>query len=90
MAYGLSEYSALGLGLMALSFSTLLKNVSQGYKLGKLARGLTKLSTANLEVHILVELVTLTMVNIWKEPIQCLLPPLLDCHRLAMRVRMLD
>jgi len=68
---------------MALSFASVLQNLSEGYQLGKLARSLNRLPKLKPEAQ--VELYVLAMVNIWKEPIQSLLPPLLDSHEMAMR-----
>ena len=85
MQYGLSEYSAVGLGFMAVAFASVLQNLSEGYKLGKLARSLNKSSRVLPEAQ--VEIYVLALVNIWKEPQQSLLPPLLDCHTMATRVR---
>merc|ERR1712194_62560 len=83
MKYGLSEYSAVGLGCMALSFASVLQNLSEGYKLGKCARSLNKSPKVIPEAR--VELYVISMVNVWKEPFQCVLPPLLDSHKMAMR-----
>ena len=75
MAHGLSEYSAVGLGFMALTFA-LLQDFSEGYRLGKLARSLNKSSKVIPKLQ--VDVTVLSVVNVWKEPIQSVLPPLLD------------
>ena len=84
MQYGLSKYSAVGLGFMALSFAGVLQNTAEGYTLGKLARSLNESPKVIPDVQ--VELYVLGMVNIWKIPIQSVLQPLLYSHKMAMRV----
>ena len=67
---------------MAICFAR--RNIAVGYQLGKVAVSLNKLpgcfsSDAAFNV--------VALVNIWKEPIQVLLPPLRDFHKIALKVR---
>lgn len=65
---------------MAICFAR--RNIAVGYQLGKVAVSLNKLpgcfsSDAAFNV--------VALVNIWKEPIQVLLPPLRDFHKIALK-----
>ena len=56
--------------------------MSQGYKLGKYALAVT--STKNMpEVYCMLY----GALNVWKEPIQAILPELLNAYKVGMEVR---
>jgi len=81
LQYGIHENSALGFCGLALAYTIVFKDVSEGYKLGKYALAIT--TNKNIPaVHM-----TLGMISIWKEPIQALLPELLNAYNMGLQVR---
>jgi len=79
LQYGIHENSALGFCGLALAYTIVFKDVSEGYKLGKYALAIT--TNKNIPaVHM-----TLGMISIWKEPIQALLPELLNAYNMGLQ-----
>lgn len=79
---GIHEQSALGFCGFALAYATVFQNVSEGYRLGKYALAVT--TDKNKPA---VYLTLYGMINIWKEPMQAVLPSLRDAHRIGLKVR---
>ncbi|KAL7539994.1 hypothetical protein ACHAXR_009783 [Thalassiosira sp. AJA248-18] len=80
MSHGRCAMSSTGLAGMAICFAR--RNVTIAYELGKVAMILNKSPECfSPEVTFYV----LAVVNVWKEPWQASLPPLLDSHKMAMK-----
>ena len=82
LKYGIYEKSAFGFCSYALAYATVFQDMSEGYYFGKYALALT--TNKNIpEVYAMLY----GGVNIWKEPIQAILPQLKDAHRVGKEVR---
>jgi len=79
LQYGMHEKSAFGFCSFALSYATVFKDMSKGYKLGKYALAIT--TSKNIpEVYLMLY----GGVNIWKEPVQAILPELTHAYKIGM------
>ena len=86
LEFGLHEYSSVGIAGMALSYYTVFADVDTAYKLGKVAVNVV-MSQGQVcfpEVSSIVH----GMVNIWREPLQAILPPLLESYKVAKAGKM--
>ena len=79
---GLNVYSSRAMAALAYAYTTILRNYNEGYKLGKIALALNKSPK-------LVGDISLGVVNVvfaFKEPIQALLPIILENYKIALKV----
>lgn len=82
ITHGRDCQSSFGLVTMALSIAR--HDMDVAYKLGKVVMKLH--NTPECFSPDAAYLVT-ACINIWKEPWQCMLPPLLECHKDCLKVR---
>lgn len=73
---------AFGLASYALSYATAFKDISEGYRMGKYALAITT-DKNRPEVYCTMY----GMVCIWKEPMQAILPELMNAYRVGMEVQ---
>ena len=83
---GLNVYSSTGMAGLAYAYTAMLRNYTEGYKLGKLAVALNKSPKLVGEISIVVA----SHVCVFKEPIQALLPTILENYKIALEVRQFD
>jgi len=90
LKYGIHEKSAFGFVTYALAYATVFKNMSEGYKLGKYALALT--AKKNFISRNIPEVYSMVYggVNIWKEPIQAVLPEIMNGYTIGMEVSMIS
>ncbi|KAL7548735.1 hypothetical protein ACHAWF_012024, partial [Thalassiosira exigua] len=77
--HGLHEKSAWGFCFYALAFATVFKDNSEAYRLGKYA-----LAVTNNKNMVMVYYGLYGVINIWKEPLQAILPELLKAYQVGM------
>ena len=82
LQYGIHEDSALGFCSLALAYATVFQNVSAGYKLGKYALAIT--TNKNIPA---VYCTLMGMISIWKEPVQAILPELMNAYKIGLKVK---
>lgn len=77
----------LGLVSVAISLVTVFSNFSEGYSIAK-----TCLSIAGSDKGVLCYVMTSAfgMINIWKEPIQAILPQLKDAYNMSLKYGLID
>jgi len=80
--HGINSYSALGMAGLAYSYIAVLRNYTDGYKLGKLALSLNK----SPKLVGIVSFAVTCFVCAFKEPIQALLPSILENSKIAFKV----
>ena len=78
LKYGLHEKSAFAFSSYALAYATVFRDMAEGYRLGKYALAMTSNSKTIPEVYSMMY----GAVNIWKEPIQAILPELLNAYKI--------
>ena len=71
---------------LAYAYTAMLRNYTEGYKLGKLALALNKSPKLVGEISIAVA----CHVCVFKEPIQALLPTILENYKIALKVTQFD
>ncbi len=81
LEFGLHEYSSVGIAGVALSYYTVFADVETAYKLGKVAVDMAK--SQGQTVFPEVSSIVYGMVNVWREPLQVVLPPLLESYKVA-------
>mmetsp|Transcript_21567 Transcript_21567/g.33365 ORF Transcript_21567/g.33365 Transcript_21567/m.33365 type:complete len:271 (+) Transcript_21567:747-1559(+) len=85
--FGWTKTSCVGLASLALSLVTVFSDFSEGYSLAK-----TSMSIAGSDKRVLCSIMTITygMINIWKEPIQAILPQLKDVYNMSLKYGLID
>eukprot|EP00804_Cyclotella_cryptica_P005749 CCRYP_000087-RD/>CCRYP_000087-RD protein AED:0.03 eAED:0.03 QI:330/1/1/1/0.87/0.77/9/489/1372 len=83
--HGLCVQSSLGFALTALAFVLVLKDISEGYRLGKFALSLVSSNSAFRVLLPEVYCIVYGIVSVWKEPMQVLLSPLLDAYKVCIK-----
>ncbi|KAK1736831.1 putative AAA ATPase [Skeletonema marinoi] len=85
--FGWTKTSCVGLASLALSLVTVFSDFSEGYSLAK-----TSISIAGSDKRVLCSIMTITygMINIWKEPIQAILPQLKDVYNMSLKYGLID
>eukprot|EP00984_Skeletonema_dohrnii_P003487 scaffold1177_cov117-Skeletonema_dohrnii-CCMP3373.AAC.3 len=85
--FGWTKTSCVGLASLALSLVTVFSDFSEGYSLAK-----TSMSVAGSDKRVLCSIMTITygMINIWKEPIQAILPQLKDVYNMSLKYGLID
>merc|ERR1712194_553103 len=81
LSHGLNLYSSTGIAVLGYAHTMVLRNYTEGYKLGKLAVTLNKSPKLVGEISLVVA----NGVCAFKEPIQALLPQILDNYRIAVK-----
>lgn len=81
LEFGLHEFSSVGIAGMALSYYTVFADVDTAYRLGKVAvnMAISQGQKSFPEVASIVH----GMVYVWREPLQAVLPPLLESYNTA-------
>ena len=76
-----------GLASLALSLVTVFSDFSEGYSMVK-----TSMSIAGSDKRVLCHITTTAygMINIWKEPIQAILPQLKDVYNMSLKHGLID
>eukprot|EP00984_Skeletonema_dohrnii_P001497 scaffold481_cov102-Skeletonema_dohrnii-CCMP3373.AAC.2 len=82
LQYGRTKTSCVGLASLALSLVTAFSNFSEGYSMGK-----TSMILAGSDKRLLCSSMHLVyaLVNIWKEPIQAILPQLKGIYNMSLK-----
>ena len=77
----------VGLVSVAISLVTVFSNFSEGYSIAK-----TSLSIAGSDKRVLCYIMVSAfgMINIWKEPIQAILPQLKDAYNMSLKYGLID
>mmetsp|Transcript_21568 Transcript_21568/g.33371 ORF Transcript_21568/g.33371 Transcript_21568/m.33371 type:complete len:271 (+) Transcript_21568:747-1559(+) len=85
--FGWTKTSCVGLASLALSLVTVFSDFSEGYSMVK-----TSMSIAGSDKRVLCSIMTITygMINIWKEPIQAILPQLKDVYNMSLKYGLID
>ena len=80
-------YCNTGLVSVAISLVTVFSNFSEGYSIAK-----TCLSIAGSDKRVLCYIMVSAfgMINIWKEPVQAILPQLKDAYSLSLKYGLID
>ena len=79
------EKSALGFCGLASAYANVFKDVSEGYRLGKYALAAIISKKSIPEVYAML----FGVLHVWKEPLQAILPQLIDGYKIGMEVRKL-
>lgn len=82
LQFGMHEKSAFGFSSFAMAYATAFKDMSQGYRLGKYALAITT-DRNTPEVYTMLY----GALNVWKEPIQAVLPQLMNAYKIGTEVR---
>eukprot|EP00985_Skeletonema_marinoi_P025868 scaffold19435_cov73-Skeletonema_marinoi.AAC.3 len=87
LQYGRAKTSCVGLASLALSLVTVFSDFSEGYSMVK-----TSMSIAGSDKRVLCYIKTTAygMINIWKEPIQAILPQLKDVYNMSLKHGLID
>eukprot|EP00984_Skeletonema_dohrnii_P030979 scaffold22928_cov157-Skeletonema_dohrnii-CCMP3373.AAC.1 len=87
LKYGWTKTSCVGLASLALSLVTVFSDFSEGYSLAKIS-----MSVAGSDKRVLCSIMTITygMINIWKEPIQAILPQMKDVYNMSLKYGLID
>mmetsp|Transcript_5605 Transcript_5605/g.9522 ORF Transcript_5605/g.9522 Transcript_5605/m.9522 type:complete len:438 (-) Transcript_5605:338-1651(-) len=85
--YGRAKTSCVGLASLALSLVTVFSDFSEGYSIAK-----TSMNIAGSDKRVLCYILTIMygMINIWKEPIQAILPQLKDVYNMSLKYGLID
>ncbi|KAL7552818.1 hypothetical protein ACHAWF_016069 [Thalassiosira exigua] len=81
ISHGLHELSGVAMAALSYAYTTVLKDYTEGHKLGKLAFMLNKEPKYTGDIAA----ATMDVTSIFKEPIQALLPSLLEAHKAAFK-----
>jgi hypothetical protein len=87
MDLSLCVYCNAGLASLALSLVTVFSDFSEGYSIAK-----TSMNIAGSDKRVLCYILTIMygMINIWKEPIQAILPQLKDVYNMSLKYGLID
>jgi len=81
-----SIFLYVGFASVALSFVTVFNDFSEGYSMAKIS-----LSIAGSDKRLSsISVTVFGMINIWKEPIQAILPQLKDAYNMSLKFGMID
>ena len=85
-------YCNIGFASTALSFVTVFSDFSLGYSLAKISVTLVGSDSRLLPTKAITDTINCAcgMVNIWKEPIQAILPQLKDAYSISFKYGMID
>mmetsp|Transcript_11010 Transcript_11010/g.16564 ORF Transcript_11010/g.16564 Transcript_11010/m.16564 type:complete len:384 (-) Transcript_11010:313-1464(-) len=85
--FGWTKTSCVGLASLALSLVTVFSNFSEGYSMGK-----TSMILAGSDKRLLCSIMyrVYALINIWKEPIQAILPHLKEIYNTSLKYGMID
>jgi predicted ATPase len=85
LEFGLHEFSSVGIAGMALSYYTVFADVDTAYQLGKVAVNMAMSQGQSVFPEVIPWVHG--CVYVWREPLQALLPPLLESYNIAKSVK---
>ena len=85
----LLQYCNAGLVSLAFSLVSVFSDFSEGYSLAKISMSI---AGSDKDKRVLCSIMSITygMINIWKEPIQAILPQLKDVYNMSLKYGLID